>query len=154
MGSTGNPQLPPPTLKAMRILLTPMPTERGAYIEQSIKDWRILYGSRFPFDEDEWRTGIANEYDRCFYPPGVTRQLAAIRANGNRRPKLTAITVPTLVIHGADDPLVSVEGGKDTAAAIPGAQLLIIEGMGHSLPPEIWPQIVDAMTKNANRAYK
>jgi pimeloyl-ACP methyl ester carboxylesterase len=153
MGSTGNPNLPSPTPDAKRILLTPLPTEREAYIEQSIKDWRILYGSGFPFDEEQWRIGIANEYDRSFYPQGITRQLVAIRANGNRKPKLASITVPTLVIHGTDDPLVPVEGGKDTAAAIPGATLLLIEGMGHSLPPETWPQIVDAITDNAKKAY-
>ncbi len=154
MGSTGNPDLPPPTPEAMKALLTQMPTEREAYIEQSIKRRYIIYGSGFPFDEEKWRTDIASSYDRCFYPQGFTRQLAAIRANGNRKPKLAAVTVPTLIIHGADDPLVPVEGGQDTAEAIPGAQLLIIDGMGHSLPPGTWPQIVEAITENANKAYE
>jgi len=154
MGSTGNPDLPSPTQEALRILFTQMPTEREAYLEESIKGWRILYGSGFPFDEKKWRTDLANSYDRCFYPPGEERQLAAIRANGNRKPKLASIKVPTLVIHGADDPLVPVEGGKDTVEAILDAQLLIIKGMGHSLPPETWPQIVEAITDNTNKAYK
>jgi pimeloyl-ACP methyl ester carboxylesterase len=154
MGSTGNPDLPPPTPEAKKVLLTPMPTEREAYIEESIKGWRILYGSGFPFDEEKWRTGIANAYDRCFYPQGEERQLVAIRTNGNRKPKLVSINVPTLVIHGSDDPLVPIEGGKDTAETIPNAKLLIIDGMGHSLPPETWPQIVDAITENANQAYE
>ncbi len=81
----------------------------------------------------------------------MARQLVAILANGNRKPKLGSIKVPTLVIHGGDDPLVPVEGGKETAESIPGAELVIIEGMGHSLPPEAWPQIVDAIAKNANK---
>jgi pimeloyl-ACP methyl ester carboxylesterase len=154
MGSTGNPALPQPTPEALRILLMSMPTEREAYIDESIKHWRVLYGSGFPFDEEKWRIDLGKSYDRCFYPQGSTRQLAAIRTNGNRKPKLAAVNVPTLVIHGADDPLVPVEGGKDTAEAIPDAKLLIINGMGHSLPPETWPQIVKAITENANKAYK
>jgi len=154
MGSTGNPDLPPPTPEAMRVLLMSMPTEREAYIDAEINGWRVLYGSGFPFDEEKWRIDIASSYDRCFYPQGFTRQLAAIRVNGNRKPKLASINVPTLVIHGADDPLVPVEGGKDTAAAILGAKLLIIDGMGHSLPPETWPRIVEAITENANKAYE
>ena len=154
MGSTGNPDLPPPKPEARRALLIRMPTEREAYIEHSLKDWRILYGSGFPFDKEQWRTDIANEYDRGFYPQGSIRQLVAIRANGNRKSKLASITVPTLVIHGAEDPFVPVEGGKDTAEVIPGAHLLIIEGMGHSLPPEMWPQIVEAITDNAKKAYE
>lgn len=149
MGSTGNPDLPQAKPEAMRLLLTPMPTEREAYIEASIKRRQVLYGSGFPFDEDRERTYAANSYDRCFYPQGFTRQIVAILVNGNRKPKLASVNVPTLVIHGADDPLVPVEGGKDTAEAIPGAKLLIIDGMGHSLPPETWPQIVEAITELA-----
>lgn len=152
MGSTGNPTLPASTPEAGRLLLTPIPTERAAYIDAAMKRRQALYGSGFPFDEDRARRSIAHEYDRCFYPPGVARQLAATRANGNRKPRLASITVPTLVIHGAEDPLVRVEGGYDTADAIPGSTLLIIDGMGHSLPPETWPQIVDAITDNANKA--
>jgi pimeloyl-ACP methyl ester carboxylesterase len=154
MGSTGNPDLPPSTPEARRALLTSVPTEREAYIEARIQRMRLLYGSGFPFKEEQAHTYVATSYDRGFYPEGFTRQLVAIRTNGNRKSKLNAIRVPTLVIHGADDPLVPVEGGKDTAAAIPGAQLLIIEGMGHSLPPEIWPQIVDAITVNAKKVDK
>ena len=154
MGSTGNPTLPPPTQEAIRALLTRMPIEREAYIEQSIKRRRVIYGSGFPFDERQWRIDIANSYDRCFYPQGFTRQLAAIRSNGNRKPKLATVKVPTLIIHGGDDPLVPIEGGKDTAEAIPDSKLLIIDGMGHSLPPETWPQIVEAITENANKAYE
>jgi pimeloyl-ACP methyl ester carboxylesterase len=82
----------------------------------------------------------------------MARQLVAILANGNRASNLGSIKVPTLVIHGGDDPLVPVEGGKETAEKIPGSELIIIEGMGHSLPPETWPQIVDAIAKNADKA--
>ncbi|TFG38585.1 MAG: alpha/beta fold hydrolase, partial [Syntrophobacterales bacterium] len=95
----------------------------------------------------------AASYDRCFHPQGKTRQLTAVIAHGNRKPALARVTAPTLVIHGTDDPLVPVEGGKDTADAIPGAQLLLIEGMGHDLPSGkgAWPQIVEAMVKHMQK---
>jgi pimeloyl-ACP methyl ester carboxylesterase len=75
----------------------------------------------------------------------------AISAGGSRKTKLTSVNVPTLIIHGGDDPVVSVEGGKDTAKSIPRAELLIIEGMGHALPREAWPQIIDAISANADK---
>ena len=81
----------------------------------------------------------------------MIRQLIAIMANGNRNPKLVSIKVPSLIIHGGDDPLIPVEGGKDTADAIPGAELLIIDSMGHSLLEEVWPKIVDAIAANAEK---
>ncbi|MFW9784189.1 MAG: alpha/beta fold hydrolase [Candidatus Heimdallarchaeota archaeon] len=149
MSTTGNPDLPQPTPEAMQALLSPAPTERNAYIEHSLKIGRLLYGSGFPYDEKRRRELAEEVYDRCFYPIGFGRQLLAIMANGNRKPKLSSIKVPTLVIHGGDDPLVPVQGGRDTHEAIPGSELLIIDGMGHSLPPEIWEQVSDAIAANA-----
>jgi pimeloyl-ACP methyl ester carboxylesterase len=151
MSTTGNPNLPQAKPEAMQLLLKPAPTEREAYIEESVKRWRILYGSGFPFPEDEVRELAAVLYDRSFYPQGMARQLFAILGAENRVPKLGSIKVPTLVIHGSEDPLVPVEGGRETAASIPGADLLIIEGMGHNLPPEIWSQVVGAIAKNADK---
>ncbi len=115
---------------------------------------RVLYGFGFPFNEEKARKIATESYDRCFYPPGYIRQLAAIMATGNRREKVATIKAPTLVIHGGDDPLVSVEGGKDTAKAINGSELLIIDGMGHSMPPETWPRILEAITSNAAKGNK
>jgi len=152
MSTTGNPDLPQATPEAMQALLTPAPTERNAYIEHSLKIRHLLYGSGFPYDEEKQRALAERLYDRCFYPPGFGRQLLAIVTNGNRKPKLSSVKVPTLVIHGGDDPLVPVEGGKDTAEAIAGSELIIIDGMGHSLPPETWEQISDAIAKNAAKA--
>ena len=154
MSSTGNPDLPPPKPEAMKILLAPAPTEREVCIEESIKRMRVLYGFGFPFNEEKARKIATESYDRCFYPPGYIRQLAAIMATGNRREKVATIKAPTLVIHGGDDPLVSVEGGKDTAKAINGSELLIIDGMGHSMPPETWPRILEAITSNAAKGNK
>lgn len=149
MGSTGAPNLPPPTPEAMDGLLNPVPTEREAFIEDSINRRRVLNGPHFPYSEEKERRLAALTFDRGYHIPGIARQLVAIYANGNRKPKLASITAPTLVIHGAIDPLVRVEGGKDTVDGIPGAELMIIEGMGHNIPPEVWTQVIDAIAKNA-----
>jgi pimeloyl-ACP methyl ester carboxylesterase len=153
MGSTGNPELPGADQEVMSILFTPVPRERAAYIEYNVKTGRIMHGSGFPYDEDKRREIIGSAYDRSFYPQGFARQLMAIMMQGNQKSKLGVITTPTIVIHGADDPLIPLPGGKDIAASILGAELLIIDGMGHSMGiPETWPIIVEAIKKNADKA--
>jgi len=151
MGSTGNPQLPPAKPEAIDLLFMTAPQEREAYIEYSVVLFKVLWGS-LQFDEELIRLRKAREYDRAFYPPGIARQHAAIIAAGNRKPRLAGITAPTLVIHGAEDPLIPVEGGKDTAEAIPGAELMIVEGMGHCLPKAAWPEIVSAIARHVKNA--
>ena len=150
--TTCNPELPPLTEEALGILLTPPPEEREANIEHTIKVFRTIAGPGFDFDE-EWHRKLATQaYDRAFYLPGATRQLVAIMTAKNRKPALTSVSVPTLVIHGTDDPLVHVECGKDTAEAVPEAKLKIIEGMGHDLPHSgAWPQIIDAIVDHTHK---
>ncbi|MFX0021031.1 MAG: alpha/beta fold hydrolase [Candidatus Hermodarchaeota archaeon] len=154
MSSTGNPDLPRPKPEAINVLIQPAPTEREAIIEHGVNNLRIIHGTGLPFDEKKARKSVIASYDRSNYRPGYSRQLAAVIAAGNRKQALASITVPTLVIHGSEDPLMPPEGGKDTAEAIPGAELLIIEGMGHSLPLEVWPQLLDAIVKNTSKAYQ
>jgi pimeloyl-ACP methyl ester carboxylesterase len=154
MSSTGNPDLPQPKPQALQVLLKPVPEGREAIIEEGVNRLRIIHGSGFPFDERKARESVEASYDRSNYRPGYIRQLVAVIATGNRKAALSSIKVPTLVIHGKDDPLMPAEGGKDTAEAIPGAELLIIEGMGHSIPPEVWPRLFNAFTKNASKAYQ
>jgi pimeloyl-ACP methyl ester carboxylesterase len=149
---TGNPALPSPTPEALECLLTPPPMGREANIIYTLDVWRTFSGTGFAPDEDWYRKIAAQAYDRAFYPEGVARQLAAVLTQKNRKPDLGSVCVPTLVIHGADDPLVPVEGGKDTAEAIPGAELIIIDGMGHDLPHGgAWPQIVDAIVDHTQK---
>jgi len=149
---TGNRELPPPKPEALEILLTPPPQDRQGYIEFTLKVFRTLSGSGFPIDEAWHRNIAAQAFDRAFYPEGVVRQLVAVLTQKNRKKELGSVSVPTLVIHGADDPLVPVEGGKETAEAIPGAELLIIDGMGHDLPHNgAWPQIIDAMADHTQK---
>jgi len=152
MSSTGNPKLPPANPEAMAVLLKPAPAEREAFIEHMLQTWRTIAGRGFPFDEDRMRSQMARAFDRSYCPAGAMRQLMAIIAQGNRKPALASVGVPTLVIHGADDPLVPVAAGRDTAEAIPGAELLIIEGMGHDLPPAVWPRLVDAISAHTQKA--
>ncbi len=152
-GTTGNPELPMPKPEVYSVFITPPPEGREAFIQHFIDGVKTLAGPGFPFDE-EWHSKIADQaYDRSFYPQGVALQMAAIVAHGNRKPSLTSVTAPTLVIHGTDDPIVLVEGGKDTAEAITGAELLLIEGMGHDLPngKGAWPQIIDAIADHTRK---
>lgn len=145
MSTTGEPGLPPPRPEAMQALLTPPPGNRAGFIEQGLKTWRAIGSPGFPFHEETMRAKMAQTYDRGYYPAGVVRQLMAIITQAGRRSALSAVRVPTLVIHGAADPLVPVECGRDTASSVPGAKLMLIEGMGHDLPPELWPRLVDAI---------
>jgi pimeloyl-ACP methyl ester carboxylesterase len=152
MSSTGNPNLPPPKPEAMAVLLAPPPANREQAIDRSVTVFRTIGSPGFPFDEAEVRARAALSYDRGFNPNGVVRQLAAIMASGNRHDALRGIHLPTLVVHGRDDPLVPLAGGEDTAAAIAGAELLVIDGMGHDLPRGAWARIIDAISALAARA--
>ena len=146
MSSTGDRSLPTARPAAAAVLLLPVVTGRAANVERAVQVFRTIGSPGFPFDEARVRELAARSYDRCFHPAGVARQLVAILASGSRRPALAAVTVPTLVIHGRDDPLVPVEAGLDTAEAVPGAELLVIDGMGHDLPRAVWPLIVDRIS--------
>ena len=153
--TTGNPELPQAKPEVMGLLIAPPPKEREAFSKHMVGLFKAISGPGFPVDE-EW-TGkiLGRSYERCFYPQGMMRQLVAILAHGNRKPALASVKVPTLVIHGTEDPLVPVEGGKDTAQAIPGAQLMLIEGMGHDLPHGgAWPSIVEAVAAHTMRATR
>jgi pimeloyl-ACP methyl ester carboxylesterase len=151
--STGNPELPPPTPEATQVLIAPPPEEKEAYIEYLVNVFKTISGPGFPFDEKWHRELAVKRYERSFYPEGVSRQLMAILAHGNRKSALASVSVPTLVIHGSADPLVPVECGKDTAEAIPNAELIIIEDMGHDLPHDgAWPQIVEAISMHTKKS--
>jgi pimeloyl-ACP methyl ester carboxylesterase len=148
MSSTGDPKLPPPRPEAAALLITPTPTDREGYFEHSLQISRVLSGPGFPLDEERALRRAGSFFDRGLNPAGTMRQLAAILGSGSRREALTAVRVLGLVIHGDADPLVPVECGIDTAEAIPGAELLIIEGMGHDLPPAVWPRVIEAIVRH------
>ncbi len=152
MSATGDPALPPAKPEAMRVLLTPPPSDRDGMIAHGIDAWKVIGSPGFPFDEDRMRSIFGRAFDRGVHPGGTARQLVAIMASGNRTNDLRAITVPSLVIHGDADPLILIEAGRATADAIPGATLLVIEGMGHDLPRGVWQPIIDAIGAHAARA--
>ena len=152
MSSTGNPKTPQPTREAMAVLMAPPPATKEEYFARHAQTWKVLRGGSFPEDEALDRARAERNFERGLNPAGTGRQLRAILASGSRKERLASVTAPTLVIHGTIDPLARPEGGKDTAASIPGAKLLMIEGMGHALPIRMWPQIIDAIDKHAHGA--
>jgi pimeloyl-ACP methyl ester carboxylesterase len=152
MSNTGSRRSGQPKLVAYRVLLGKPPADREGYIEHTVKLYKIIGSPGFEQDEATLRRTAGRSFDRGRNPAGAGRQLAAVIASGERTPLLRGITAPTVVIHGDADPLVQPSGGQATAAAIRGARLVMIEGMGHDLPRGAWPRIIDAIAENAARA--
>ena len=153
MSTTGNPKVPPPTREATAVLMAPPVTTQDEYLERYAQTWKVLRAGSFP----------GRRSARIARAPSARSSAASIRpASGGScarssppaaaRNGCASVKAPTLVIHGTVDPLVRPEGGKDTAASIPGAKLLMIEGMGHALPIPMWPQIIDAIDQHAHAA--
>jgi pimeloyl-ACP methyl ester carboxylesterase len=147
MSNTGEPEVGQPTQQALEALLTPSPTERSAYIEATSAKM-MIWASRRYGDRARSEALAAAGFDRCFYPEGVTRQLAAMIASGSRADGLRALTVPTLVIHGLDDTLIQPDGGERTAELVPGARLMLVEDMGHDRPEPLWPLLTEAILEH------
>jgi pimeloyl-ACP methyl ester carboxylesterase len=141
-----------PSPRMYPMLLKSPPRDREGYIRHTVATFKKIGSTGFPPDEAELRRTAERSYDRGLNPAGSVRQLAAIIASGDRTPLLRTITAPTVVIHGDKDRLVPTSGGRATAKAIPGARLVIIEGMGHDLPRGAWPRMLDAIEHNAARA--
>ncbi|MDQ3680968.1 MAG: alpha/beta fold hydrolase [Actinomycetota bacterium] len=152
--TTGEGSVGQPTAEAFELLARPPATTREEYVEAGVASHQVLGSRPYPTDEAEMRARAADRYDRGFNPQGVARQLCAILASGDRTASLAKISAPTLVVHGTEDALIQPSGGEATAKAIPGAELLMIEGMGHDLPSGVWPQVVDAVVANAARAHQ
>jgi pimeloyl-ACP methyl ester carboxylesterase len=153
MSNTGNPDLPQPTAAAMDSLnARPANPSDANFIEDTVKRALVIGSPAYPWPDGALAARARAEADRAFNPPGVARQMAAIRASGDRRAKLATISIPTMVLHGANDPLVPVAGGRDTAANIRGAELRIIPGMGHDLPPALYATFVETIERALARA--
>ncbi len=149
MSTTGNTEVGQPNPDAMMALLSPVPEGRAAAIDASVNTTRLISGDLF--DEVESRRVATESYDRCFNPAGTMFQLVATVASGDRTERLQQLEVPTLVIHGRQDPLITLSGGEATAAAVRGADLLVLGQMGHNVPSRYWPQIADAIFNIAAR---
>jgi pimeloyl-ACP methyl ester carboxylesterase len=155
MSATGAAGTMDSTPEAAAVLNVPPPDPKAdfeVYVAHGVKNARTIGSPAYPWTDDEIRQRVIAEYKRAFNPAGVGRQMAAIRADGDRTARLAKLDVPAVVVHGADDPLLKPYGGEATAAAIPGAELRIIPGMGHDLPPGLYDTIVEAIVAAATRA--
>ncbi len=152
LSTTGNREVGQPSPEAVQAMFTPPPGDREGNIDWMLNTRRVISSPGFPFDEESARKTCEVEYDRNFNPIGTVRQLAAIMCSPDRTEGLRGLTIPALVIHGTDDPLVGRSGGEATAAAIPGADLMMVEGMGHDFPEPLWPKFVEAIVANTEKA--
>ena len=155
MSSTGNRELPPATPEAIAVLNDRGPdplVDLDGFLAHAVKGARAIGSPGYPADEAAVRERSLNDFRRSYNPPGFARQYAAAVASADRRPKLAGIRAPTVVIHGAGDPLVPVEGGHDTAQNIPGAELRVVPGMGHDFPPQLYATIADGIMRAVERS--
>ena len=152
MSTTGDRTVGAPTGEAMSALMRPVATTREEAIEASLEGSRVIGSPKYPTDEKFLRERAAAAYDRNYCPEGTARQLAAILASPDRTAGLHGVRMPFLVVHGEDDPLVTLSGGQATAAAVPGSELVTIPGMGHDLPEALWTDITDAIVANTELA--
>jgi pimeloyl-ACP methyl ester carboxylesterase len=141
MSTTGDSSVGQPHAEVMRLFAAPPPTTRVEVVQRGLDTFRIIGSPGFAPDLEGIADRAGRAYDRAFDPLGLARQAVAVLASGDRTPRLRSLAVPTLVIHGAADPMIDVSGGRATAAAIPGAELVVIDGMGHDLPRALWPQL-------------
>ncbi len=154
MSSSGNPSLPRASDAALALLSAtrPDPGDEEAILDRAVLGAETLGSPGYPVDRAVRRAAAREDYHRAYYPAGIARQTAAIVASGDRRALLRQIQVPAVVIHGIDDPLVRIEAGRDTAAHIPGAEMIELSGMGHDLPDALVPTIADAIIANTRRS--
>ncbi len=150
MSMPGEPDVGQPAPEVAAVLLSPPATDRQGYIDESPK-W-MVWQSKKHRDEQKTKDNAAASFDRSFYPEGGPRQMAAIYASGARTEGLQQLDVPTLVIHGRDDTLITPSGGLRTAELIPGAHLLLVADMGHDMPEPLWPLFVDSIHGHLRRA--
>jgi len=149
MSTTGEPDFGQSTPASAEALRTPPPADREGYVE-AVAQKSLIWSSKRYADLSAARELAAASYDRCYYPEGRGRQLAAIIASGSRAGGLRSLQVPTLVIHGLDDTLITPSGGERTAALVPGARLLLLPDMGHDRPEPLWPELCDAILEHTS----
>lgn len=149
MSTTGNPKVPQADKQAMEALIAPLTSmEEEDLLAHGINVQQSIGSPGFPADPERRKEKVLKAIRRSVYPPGLPRQLAAIIDDGDRRERLKKVTTPTLVLHGEDDPLVKLEGGKDTAAHIRGAKLVTIPGWGHDIPVELIDRVTQEIVSH------
>jgi pimeloyl-ACP methyl ester carboxylesterase len=151
MSTTGDRSVGQASPEANQVLMSVVGPEREDTIDRAILAAET-YGSPDHIDREAITARVGAAWDRCFHPQGTGRQLMAITASGDRTEKLASVTTPFLVIHGDQDRLIDMSGGVRTAEVVPGAELVILEGMGHDLPPAYWDRIITVVTDHAAKA--
>ena len=141
-----------PRLRALGVLMSRPPRDRERYVDAVVRTFEVIGSPAYPPDEDRLRELVASGFDRGHNPAGAARQLHAITASGDRSRRLRGVRAPTVVIHGTRDPLVRPGAGRSVAAAIPDSRLVMVPGMGHDLPRQLWPLIGGEIIANARRA--
>jgi pimeloyl-ACP methyl ester carboxylesterase len=152
MSTTGDPGVGQVKLDDPAALMAAPAADREAAIAASVAMHRLIGSPGFPTSDEELAARAAAKFDRAYHPAGTQRQFAAIVASPDRTGALRSLKVPTVVIHGDADRLVDPSGGRATAEAVPGAELLMIPGMGHDLPDGVWDRVIEAITANAARS--
>jgi proline iminopeptidase len=154
MSSSGNRRVSRPSKPARKVLLSRPadPKNTESVIDHLVEMFGVIGSPGYPSTREELRQRVGHSVRRAYEPAGTARQLLAIIASGDRRKLLRTIITPTLVIHGASDPLVPLAAGRDTAQQIPGASLLVIDGMGHDLPEALFPRLVQAIADHCDRS--
>jgi proline iminopeptidase len=151
MSSSGRRGLPGPSPEVRRALTRrPKTADADAMIEHGVRLWQAIGSPTYPTPEKQLRRRVTRAVRRNCCPGGVVRQILAVAACGDRTPQLRTIAAPTLVIHGAADPMVPLACGEDTAQAIPNARLEIIEGMGHDLPTQLLERLLALIDAHAH----
>lgn len=154
MSASGAPGTLTATPEAAAVLVNVPPdptTDFAAFLDAGEASAKVIGSPAYPWPEGALRERAEAEYRRAYNPTGSVRQMGAIRGDGDRTAELQALKVPTVVLHGADDPLVPLVGGQATAAAVSGAELRVIPGMGHDLPPALYDTFIDAIVAASAR---
>jgi pimeloyl-ACP methyl ester carboxylesterase len=153
MSTTGARDVGQARPEAGPVLTRPPAMDREGFVRGELDNQRLIGSVAPEFVDEQWRRAKAERlWDHGVHPRGTGRLLMAIVASGDRTAALASVRAPTVVVHGDADPLIDVSGGRATAAAIPGARLLVVPGLGHELPPAAWPEVVGAVAENARRA--
>ncbi|HEY5784894.1 MAG TPA: alpha/beta hydrolase [Microlunatus sp.] len=152
MSTTGDPAVGEASDAAVAVLMAPPAGTREGVLDGAVVANRVLGSPSYPMAAEELRARAGRAFDRAYDPAGFARQLQACMTTPDRTENLRRIDLPALVVHGAADALIGVSGGRATAAAIPGSELLVLDGVGHELPEALWPVVVDRIVDLVLRA--
>jgi pimeloyl-ACP methyl ester carboxylesterase len=152
MSTTGDLAVGQAKPEALAALLSPPAKNREQAMDRAVAIFHVIGSPGFELDEPDLRARTGLAFDRGYDPAGVARQMLAVAASHDRTAALRSVSVPTLVLHGTDDPLVDVSGGRATASAVPGAELVVFDGMGHDLPRALWPDMARRIAELVQRA--